>query len=115
MGLYRDDGLGVVRASPQEIDKLTKKVAALLKAMNLTLTFKVNITTTDFLDVKLDLEADEYKPYMKPNDTPYISTRGPTIHPIYSKISQLGLRIESQQIQAARPFSTKPPPPTKRP
>ena len=76
VGLYRDDGLAVVYATPSEIDDLTKRVAALLKSMGLSLTFKVNITTTDFLDVRLNLETNEYKPYMKPNDSPlYIDKR----------------------------------------
>merc|ERR1711974_257728 len=55
---------------------LKKKVAKLLKSMDLTLTFKVNITDTDFLDINLDLKTDIFKPYMKPNDTPlYINTQ----------------------------------------
>ena len=50
--------------------------------MGLSLTFKVNIKATDFLDVKLVLEADEYKPFMKPNDTPlYIDTQ--SNHPLH--------------------------------
>ena len=44
--------------------------------MGLKLTFKINTTTTDFLDVKLELEADIFKPFMKPNYNPlYIDTR----------------------------------------
>ena len=63
------DSLYLVEAMPSQVDDLTKKVEALLKEMGLNLTFKVNISTTDFLDVKLDLEANEFKPYMKSNDT----------------------------------------------
>ena len=51
-------------------------MSPLLKEMGLSLTFKVNMSATDFLDVKLDLDANELKPYMKPNDTPlYIDTK----------------------------------------
>ena len=49
--------------------------------MGLNLTFKVNISTTDFLDVKLDLEANEFKPYMKPNDTPLVYINTKSNHP----------------------------------
>ena len=33
-------------------------------------TIQVNLKTVDFLDITMDLRTGEYKPYMKPNNTP---------------------------------------------
>ena len=99
MGLYRNDGLAVVEATPSQVDDLTKKVAAILKEMGLSLTFKVNMSATDFLDVKLDLDANELKPYMKPNDTPlYIDTKSNDPPHIFRNLPD----IESRRIPAVK-------------
>ena len=74
VGLYRNDGLAVVQLSGKGAEDLSKEISKLFKAMGLKLTYEVNNTTTDFLDVKMDLKSGEYKPFMKPNDHPlYIS------------------------------------------
>ena len=38
--------------------------------MDLHVTIAVNITSTEFLDVRLDLEQRIYRPFMKPNNLP---------------------------------------------
>ena len=84
--------------------------------MGLSLTFKVNITTTDFLDVKLDLETNEYKPYMKPNDSPlYIDKRSNHPPHIFKNIpAGIAHRIATNSSSEAI-FNQAAPPPTKRP
>ena len=62
VGIYRDDELAVVQMSDKAAEDLKKEVSALFKAKKLELTYEVNTTTTDFLDVKLDLIAGEYSP-----------------------------------------------------
>ena len=83
--------------------------------MGLSLTFKVNITTTDFLDVKLDLETNEYKPYMKPNDSPlYIDKRSNHPPHIFKNIpAGIAHRIATNSSSEA--IFNQAAPPTKRP
>ena len=60
-----------------------KKIEAIFKEEGLKITTEINMVETDFLDVKLNLETHEYRPYRKPGDNPtYInvqSSHPPTI------------------------------------
>ena len=84
VGLYRDDGLAVIEnANGPLLDRLRKKIIALFKDEELSITIETNLSVTDFLDVTLDLSRGKYYPYRKPNDKPlYInasSNHPPTI------------------------------------
>ena len=71
VGLYRDDGLGIVNNySGPQIDRLRKEIIKVFKDEHMQITININLTVVDFLDVKLDLENDKYYPFKKPNDTP---------------------------------------------
>ena len=70
MGIYRDDGLAVSDKSPRETEKIKKRMAAIFKKHNLNITFEANKQRVEFLDIYLDLELEEYGPFIKPNDTP---------------------------------------------
>ena len=70
LGLYRDDGLGVVDLPGPEIERLRKKVVKLFSDHGLQITTEVNIKTTDFLDVMFNLETDSYKPFRKDSSSP---------------------------------------------
>ena len=83
-GLYRDDGLGCLsNLSGPQTDRLRKNITKLFNDNNLKITVETNLTSTDFLDVTLDLERDRYYPYRKPNDEPlyihYQSNHPPSI------------------------------------
>ena len=87
IGIYRDDGLAVVQLTDKGTEDLKKRISELFKSMGLKLTYKVNISSTDFLDVKLDLKSEEFKPYMKPIDIdkqsnypPHIFKKPPSRH-----------------------------------
>ena len=69
-GLYRDDGLAIMRGSGPECDKKRKELIKLFKYEGLNITVESNITRTNFLDVTLDLVTEQYQPFRKPNDTP---------------------------------------------
>ena len=71
VGIYRDDGLAVVRnlSGPQQ-DRLRKNVIQLFKSEGLQITIDINLHTVDFLDVQFDLPNNKYFPYKKPNETP---------------------------------------------
>ena len=71
VGLYRDDGLAAVHNySGPEMDRLRKQIIDLFKLHGFQITIDINLKTTDFLDVQLDLQTGEYYPYKKPNDQP---------------------------------------------
>ena len=70
-GLYRDDGLGVHgRITKSDMNKIKKELHAFFQTLGLRITLDVHLSKVDFLDVTLDLHADQFKPYRKPNDTP---------------------------------------------
>ena len=84
VGLYRDDGLIIVKnANGHTLDSLRKRIIRIFKNEGLKITIEANLTTTDFLDVTLDLNSGKYFPYRKPNDKPiYVNTKSnhpPTI------------------------------------
>lgn len=71
IGLYRDDGLGVVRgASGHQTDRLRKDIIKFFADLGLKITIEINLKTTNFLDITLDLATERYYPYRKPNDRP---------------------------------------------
>ena len=83
VGLYRDDGLAVIEnANGPLLDRLRKKIIALFKDEELSITIETNLSVTDFFDVTLDLSRGKYYPYRKPNDKPlYINASSNHIPP----------------------------------
>ena len=80
VGLYRDDGLAAVSASGPQMDRIRKEVTKTFLDESLKITVNMNIKTTNFLDVNLNLETEEYKPFRKDNNKPnYINIR--SCHP----------------------------------
>ena len=67
VGLYRDDGLAVCKATPKEIEK-PKEVSNVFKSNGFKITIDANKKIVHFLDVTFDLTDGSYKPYMKPNN-----------------------------------------------
>ena len=67
VGLYRDDGLAVVELPGPEIERLRKRIIKIFSSHGLKITTQVNITTTDFLDVLLDLQSGLHRPFRKAN------------------------------------------------
>ena len=69
MGLYRGDGLFILRKiNKQQTDKIRKKIISILKSINFKIEIVTNLTEVDFLDVTFNLENNTYRPYKKPND-----------------------------------------------
>ena len=70
-GLYRDDGLIVLhKATGNEIDRIRKRILDMFKENGLKITVESNLIQTDFLDITLNLETDQFWPYRKPYDKP---------------------------------------------
>ena len=70
-GLYRDDGLGILRnTSGTEAARKRKIIIKIFKECGLSITFEVNKKIVDFLDVRFNLNEQTYEPYRKPNNEP---------------------------------------------
>ena len=74
-GLYRDDGLAVIRAQrPCNLIKIENSIKSSIKSMGFEITIESGLVSTDFLDVTLDLRRDAYHPFTKPNSkTKYVN------------------------------------------
>ena len=112
VGLYRDDGLIIVKnANGLILDSLRKRIIRVFKNEGLKITIEANLTTTDFLDVTLDLNSGKYSPYRKPNDKPiYVNIKSnhpPTIlkqipSMISTRISKLS--CDKDEFLKSKPF-----------
>ena len=76
VGLYRDDGLAVIKSgSGPATERTRKKITKLFQQHSLPITSECNLKRTDFFDVYFDLEIGTYCPYREPNDVSlYINT-----------------------------------------
>ena len=75
VGLYRDNGQGILRNSPvHEIERKRKQIIQIFKTCGLNITVETNLKTVYFLDVRLDLIDNTYQSYRKTNSkTGYIN------------------------------------------
>ena len=70
-GLYRDDGLAILKnASGPESERIKKKLIKVFQKYGLNISADTNLVQTDFLDVTFNLKSGKYWPYRKPNDQP---------------------------------------------
>ena len=69
MGLYRDDGLFILRKiNKQEIDRVREKIISIFKNIDFKIKIVTNFAEVDFLGVTFNLENNTYRPHKKPND-----------------------------------------------
>ena len=74
-GIYRDDGLMVVKGGGPEVDRARKEVIRIFQQEDLKVTTECNSKCIDFLDIIMDLSNDSTRPFIKPNaNTKYVST-----------------------------------------
>lgn len=70
VGLYRDDGLAILRKTTlSQANRIAKELISTLKKIGLRITTDIGIKNTNFLDVTLSLKDSTYRPYQKPNTT----------------------------------------------
>ena len=76
VGLYRDDGLGVLRnIGKPEIERRKKKIIQIFKNCGLGITIMTSLQLVQYLDVEFDLRNGQYRPFRKPNSEPlYINS-----------------------------------------
>ena len=76
IGLYRDDGLAIMRNKSACLsDKTRKELHKCFEQFGLKITAEVNLHVVNFLDVTFDLNNGKFKPYRKPNDDPLYINR----------------------------------------
>ena len=69
IGLYRDDGLAILKnTSGPEAEKLKKKFQKLFKEKDLDIIVQWSLKITNYLDITLNLNDGSYRPYRKPNE-----------------------------------------------
>ena len=84
IGLYRNDGLAVLRGVPGcAAERQGKNITQVFRKLGLRITIEVNLRVVNFLNVTMDLTNNKYSPYRKPNDKPMyvhrMSDHPPTI------------------------------------
>ena len=73
IGLYRDDGLGVINQSSGS-EKTKKRIIKAMSKIGFEITIDIGNTTSNFLDISLNLTLNTYWPFTKPNaKTTYIN------------------------------------------
>ena len=71
IGLYRDDGLGMLdKLSGPQIEQKKKKIIKFSKDCGLPITLTTNITSAEFLDLTLHLKTEFHQLFRKPNNDP---------------------------------------------
>ena len=71
VGLYRDDGLAIIKnRSARLADKTRKVLHKVFEQFGLKTTVESNLHVVNFLDVTFELATGKYKPCRKPNDDP---------------------------------------------
>ena len=76
VGLYRDDGLAVVRGSNRTVEKMTQTMRNIFGENELKITVEANLHETDFLDINMNLRNHEHRPFRKENSTPLYINAG---------------------------------------
>ena len=70
-GLFRDDGLGILRTTTgPETDRKRKSIIKIFKECGLSITYEVNKKIVDFLGVRFNVNGKTYETCRKPNNEP---------------------------------------------
>ena len=93
-GLDPDDGLGVVKdKSGPETEKIKKNIQKIFKENKLDIVIKCNMKLFNYLDVTLNLNNSNYKPYHKPDNE--LCIHKDSNHPL-SILNQIPKSIEKR-------------------
>ena len=76
VGLYRDDGLAVMRnIGKPEVERRKKRIIKIFKDNGLSITIKAHLQVVQYLDVEFSLRDGLYRPYRKPSSNPLYINR----------------------------------------
>ena len=102
VGIYRDDGLAVCDLNPQGVERIKKKISAIFRKHALEITIEANKKRVEFLDIYMDLEQEEFGPFLKPNDTPiYVDAGSNHPHKVIENIPK-GINRRLSTISATK-------------
>ena len=106
VGLYRDDGLLLLKGTGGHQAELTRKqLHEIFKKYDFRITAEINYHIVNFLDVTLNLKEGNCLPYRKPNNNPlYIDSR--SNHPP-NIIKQLSVSINRRLSSLSRSSDAK--------
>ena len=94
-GLYRDDGLRVGKnKSGLETEKIKRNIQKMFKENKLDTVIQCNMKLVNYLDVTLNLNNSNYKPYQK-SDSKISYTHKDSNHP-FSILKQTPISIEKR-------------------
>jgi hypothetical protein len=82
-GLYRDDGLGVIKGNPRKIEIIKKDICSIFNNHGLKITIEANKKIVDFLDVTLNLSTKSTSRSLNLTIFHFTSKTNQTIHPKY--------------------------------
>ena len=61
--------------APRGVERIKRQMSAIFRKHSLEITIEANKKRVEFLDIYVDLELEEFGPFMKENDTPiYVDT-----------------------------------------
>ena len=94
-GLYRDDGLAVLKKkSGQQSEQVKKNIQKIFKDHGLHIIMQCSIKVVNYLDVTFNLNGRTYKPYTKPNNEIKYMHKNSNHPP--SVLHQIPISIESR-------------------
>ena len=70
LGFYRDDGLGVTNLKGQPLEAKRLQIQQTFHEHDLRVNITSNLEATDFLDIFLDLRADNFGVFTKEGEIP---------------------------------------------
>ena len=73
--MYRDDGLAVTNLTPRLAELEKQKLCKIFQKNGFNITSNLHVKNVNFLDIQLDLQANTFRPYMKPNSIPIYVNR----------------------------------------
>ena len=94
LGLYRDDLLGVTSLKGRPLEMMKQNIANIFQGKGLKVVGTVNLEATDFLDIFLDLRAENHRPFAKEGDRPSYVHRQSNHPP--SVLKNIGLGINKR-------------------
>ena len=62
-GLYRDDGLSIIKVTPSEVENIKKNLCSIFQKYGLKITIEANKKEVNFPDVTLSLNTGKFHPY----------------------------------------------------
>ena len=94
----------VTDLAPRGVEQLKKKLAAIFRKQKLEITIEANKKHVEFLDIYMDLEKEEFGPFMKQNDVPVYVDAGSNHPPQVLENIPLGRVAQEDDVSTAVAF-----------